>query len=130
MTEKAFAQRWAGEGRCLSCCEAGSGRRSSSSSATESFPGPCTFGRTAACHRVRDNGGGRVAARSGATDRGRRRRTSSALWLALAPEADIGCVVAADGLPDEAFRGTNAISSQCRTFPSTARGNRGYRRRR
>jgi hypothetical protein len=126
MTESTFAQRWAGEGRRLPYCEAGSGETIVAIVGDGRLP---TRAHALLAERRRvivfamtaDAGSPEEAApRIGAAvvalgiERfdliGEGAGAAAAMWLALAPEADIGSVVLAapasllGGLPDEAFR--------------------------
>jgi pimeloyl-ACP methyl ester carboxylesterase len=122
MSESAFAQRWAGDGGRLSYCEAGSGETIVAIVDGERLP---TRAHALLAERRRvivfampaDAGSAQEAARRiGAAlaglgiERfdlmGEGAAAAAAMWLALAPEADIGSVVLAgpDGLPDDAFR--------------------------
>jgi pimeloyl-ACP methyl ester carboxylesterase len=122
MTERTFAQHWAEDGRRLPYWEAGSGETIVAIVGDESLP-TRAYALLAERRRVivfpmtADAGTPQEAARRiGAAvmalsiERfdliGEGTGAASAMWLALAPEADIGSVVLAapDGLPDEAFR--------------------------
>jgi len=122
MTERIFAQGWAGEDRRLPYCEAGSGETIVAIVGDGDFP---TRAHALLAERRRvivfamtaDAGTPQEAAeRIGAAvlalgiERfdlmGEGAGAAAAVWLALAPEAEIGSVVLAapDGLTDEAFR--------------------------
>jgi pimeloyl-ACP methyl ester carboxylesterase len=125
MSERIFAQHWAGEGRGLAYCEAGSGETIVAIVGDGGLP---TRAHALLAERRRvivfamtaDAGSPREAARRiGAVlalgiERfdlmGEGAGAAAAVWLALAPEADIGSVVLAapasarGGPPDEAFR--------------------------
>ena len=122
MTERTFAQRWAGEGRGLPYCEAGSGE---TIVAIVGDVGLTTRAHALLAERRRvivfamtaEAGAPQEAARRiGAAVvalgiarfdlMGEGTGAAAALWLALAPRPEIGSVVLAapDGLPDEAFR--------------------------
>jgi pimeloyl-ACP methyl ester carboxylesterase len=126
MAEWTFAQRWAGEGRGLPYCEAGSGEAIVAIVGDGRFP---TRAHALLAERRRvivfaitaDAGSPQGAARQvGAAvaalgiERfdliGEGAGAAAAVWLALAPKADIGSVVLAapdsvlGGPPDEAFR--------------------------
>jgi pimeloyl-ACP methyl ester carboxylesterase len=122
MSERIFAQHWAGEGRGLAYCEAGSGETIVAIVGDGGLP---TRAHALLAERRRvivfamtaDAGSPREAARRfGAAvaalgiERfdlmGDGAAAAAAMWLALAPEADVGSVVLAapDGLPDETFR--------------------------
>jgi pimeloyl-ACP methyl ester carboxylesterase len=122
MTERIFAQRWAGEGRGLAYGEAGSGE---TIVAVLGDGRPPTRAHALLAERRRvlvfamtaDGGTPQdIARRIGAAmaalgvERfdlmGEGAAAAAAMWLALAPEAEIGSVVlvAPDGPPDEAFR--------------------------
>jgi pimeloyl-ACP methyl ester carboxylesterase len=122
MNEMIFAQRRAGPGRGLPYCEAGSGE---TIVAIAGDGGPPTRAHALLAERRRvivfamptDAGSPREAARqigAGVTALGIERfdlmgegtGAAAAVWLALAPEAEIGSLVLAapDGLSDEAFR--------------------------
>jgi pimeloyl-ACP methyl ester carboxylesterase len=122
MTEMTFAQRWAGEDRGLPYREAGSGETIVAIVGDGGLP-TRAHALMAARRRViiftmpADDGSPREAARRiGAAvaalgiERfdliGEGAGAAAAMWLALAPEVEIGCVVLAapDGVPDEAFR--------------------------
>ena len=122
MTEGTFAQRWAGDGRGLPYCEAGSGETIVAIGCDGSHP---TRAHALLAERRRvivfattaDTGSPQEAARRiGAAvmalgiERfdlmGEGAGAAAAMWLALPPEAEIGSIVLAapDGLPDRAFR--------------------------
>jgi len=122
MTEAAFAQRWAGEGRRLPYWEAGSGETIVAVIADGRVPTRAhallaerrrviVFAMTADCGTPPE-AAGRIGAAVAALgiERfdliGEGAGAAAAMWLALAPEAAIGCVVLAapDGPPDAAFR--------------------------
>jgi pimeloyl-ACP methyl ester carboxylesterase len=126
MTERTFEQRWAGEGRHLPYWEAGSGETIVAIIDDERLP---TRAHALLAERRRvivfamtaDVGTPQEAARrigAAVTALGIARfdlmgegaGAAAALWLALAPQADIGAEIgsvvlaAPEGLPDEAFR--------------------------
>ena len=122
MSERIFAQRWAGEDRRLPYCEAGWGETIVAITGDGGLP---TRAHALLAERRRvlvfampaDTGSPREAARqivpavaALGIERfdliGERTGAAAAMWLALAPEAEIGSVVLAgpDGQPDEAFR--------------------------
>ena len=122
MSESAFAQRWAGDGGRLPYYEAGSGETIVAIVDGERLP---TRAHALLAERRRvivfakpaDAGSAQEAARriGAALARlgierfdlmGEGAAAAAAMWLAAAPEADIGSVVLAapDGPPDEAFR--------------------------
>jgi pimeloyl-ACP methyl ester carboxylesterase len=126
MTETTFAQHWAGEGRSLAYCEAGSGE---TIVAIVGDGGLTTRAHALLAERRHvivfampaDAGSLQEAARRIGVAvaalginrfdlMGEGAGAAAAVWLALAPEADIGSVVLAapasllGGLPDEAFR--------------------------
>jgi hypothetical protein len=122
MTEGTFAQHWAEDGRRLPYWEAGSGETIVAIVGDAALP---TRAHTLLAERRRvivfpmtaDAGTPQEAARRiGAAVMalgiesvdliGEGTGAAAAMWLALAPETDIGSVVLAapDGLPDEAFR--------------------------
>ena len=121
MTERTFARRWAGEDRGLPYWEAGSGETIVTIAEGERLP---TRAHALLAERRRvivfaltDAGTPQQAARrigAAVVSLGIQRfdlmgedvGAAAAMWLALAPPADIGSValVAPDGLPDEAFR--------------------------
>ena len=122
MTEMTFAQRWAGEGRRLPYYEAGSGETivaivGDGGLTTRALALLAERRRVIVFAMTADAGSPREAAgRIGAAVAGlgverfdligERTGAAAAMWLALAPEAEIGSVVLAgpDGQPDEAFR--------------------------
>jgi pimeloyl-ACP methyl ester carboxylesterase len=126
MTEKTFVQRWAGEGRGLSYCEAGSGETivaivGDGGLATRAHALLAERRRVIVFAMTADAGSPQEAARRiGAAvavlgiERfdllGEGAGAAAAMWLAAAPEEDVGSVVLAapanllGGLPDEAFR--------------------------
>jgi hypothetical protein len=127
MTERIFAQRWAGEDRRLPYCEAGSGETIVAIVGDGSYP---TRAHALLAERRRviifampaDAGSPQEAARRvGAAvaalgiERfdlmGEGAGAAAAGWLALAPEADIGSILLAapDGAADEAFHETKRL---------------------
>jgi predicted esterase len=124
MTETGtFAQRWAGDGRRPSYCEAGSGETVIAIVDGEARPTRAhallaegrrvlVFATTAADAETPQEAAHRIAAALVALGiehcdlMGEGEGAAAALWLALALEADIGSVILAapDGPPDEAFR--------------------------
>ena len=122
MSDRIFARGWAGEGRGIPYCEAGSGETIVAIAGDGGLP---TRAHALLAERRRvilfampaDAGSPREAARrigAAVTALGIERfdlmgegaGAAAALWLAVAPEAEIGSVVIAapDGQPDEAFR--------------------------
>ena len=122
MTETTFAQDWAGEDRGLPYCEAGSGEAIVAITGDGRLP---TRAHSLLAERRRvivfsmtaEAGSPQEVARRIATAvaalgierfdlMGEGAGAAAAMWLALAPEAEIGSVVLAapDGVPDEAFR--------------------------
>lgn len=122
MSERTFARHWAGRGRRLPYCEAGAGE---TIVAIVGDGRPPTRAHTLLAERRRvivfamtadawtpQEGARRIGAAvvSLGIERfdlmGEGAGAAAALWLALAPEADIGSVVLAapEGLPDDAFR--------------------------
>jgi pimeloyl-ACP methyl ester carboxylesterase len=122
MSDRIFARGWAGEGQGIPYCEAGSGETIVAIAGDGGLP---TRAHALLAERRRvilfampaDAGSPREAAqRIGAAvtalgiERfdlmGEGAGAAAALWLAVAPEAEIGSVVIAapDGQPDEAFR--------------------------
>jgi pimeloyl-ACP methyl ester carboxylesterase len=122
MTERIFAQGWAGEDRRLPYREAGSGETIVAITGDRKLP---TRAHALLAERRRvivfamsaDSGSPREAARRIGAElaglgierfdlMGEGAGAAAAMWLALAPETEIGSVVigAPGGLPDEAFR--------------------------
>jgi pimeloyl-ACP methyl ester carboxylesterase len=122
MSDRIFARGWAGEGQGIPYCEAGSGETIVAIAGDGGLP---TRAHALLAERRRvilfampaDAGSPREAARrigAAVTALGIERfdlmgegaGAAAALWLAVAPEAEIGSVVIAapDGQPDEAFR--------------------------
>jgi len=126
MSEATFAQRWAGEGRGLLYCEAGSGETivaitGDGGLTTRAHALLAERRRVIVCAMTADAGSPREAAgRIGAAVAGlgverfdligEGAGAAAAMWLTLAPEAEVGSVVLGapasvlGGLPDQAFR--------------------------
>jgi len=122
MTEKTFARRWADDGRGLPYCEAGSGKTIVAITGDRGLPKRAHVllaerRRVIVFAMTAEAGSSQEAARRIGTAvaalgierfdlMGEGVGAAAAMWLALAPEAEIGCVVlvAPDDLPDEAFR--------------------------
>jgi pimeloyl-ACP methyl ester carboxylesterase len=122
MSARNFAQGWAGEGRGLPCREAGSGETivaivGDGGFTTRAHALLAEQRRVIAFALTAEAGSPQEAARRLGTAvaalgierfdlMGEGAAAAAAMWLAAAPEADIGSVVLAapDGLPDEAFR--------------------------
>jgi pimeloyl-ACP methyl ester carboxylesterase len=143
MTEGTFAQGWAGDDRGLSYWEAGSGETIVAILGDGRLP---TRAHALLADRQRvivfamtaDAGSAQQAARRIGTAvaalgierfdlMGEGAGAEAALWLALAPEAEIGSVVLAapDGAPDEAFREIERpVLVLCGTKDQAAAGDR------
>jgi pimeloyl-ACP methyl ester carboxylesterase len=122
MTERSFEQRWTGEDRRLLYWEAGAAETIVAIAGGEGLPTPAHALLAERRHVIvfalpPDAGTAQEAARRIAAALatlgiarfdllGEGEGAAAALWLALAPEADIGSVVLAgpDGSPDQAFR--------------------------
>jgi hypothetical protein len=143
MTERKFAQRWAGDGRRLPYWEAGAGETIVAITDGEPLP---TRAHALLAERRRvivfamtanegspQEGARRIGAAVAALGierfdlMGEGAGAAAAMWLALAPEVDIGSVVLAapDGLSDEAFREMKRpVLVLCGTKDQSAAGDR------